>query len=225
MNLAVSAALPPRAGRRGAEAHRLRRAQAVEDLAVGQVASAGPACSPCSRPCRTSRCGAATRGPSGPDWRRAPASIGWAKACRRWRCRSTFSRSTSPHSSMASKWPCEGSVATAPPPVSADEGGELGGAVHQRRGGERRLQAAASVARGDRRQHPLGRPPRAGSQRRRAEEEVAAAAEHEEQVLLAPHHALGHAGGAAGVEDAAGRRRSGPRAPSTRPSRAATMAS
>ena len=107
-------------------------------------------------------------------------------------------------------------VATAPPPVSAIRAVNWAGAVHQRRGGDADLRSLAgspaAIAASTRSAASSGRG------RRRAEEEVAAAAEHEEQVLLAPHHALGHAGGAAGVEDqqivaraAPGRARPGPR--------------
>ncbi len=75
--------------------------------------------------------------------------------------------------------------------VEGDEGGERRGAVHQRRGGE---EDEALAARG----HPLRQFLGAlhGFAGRRAAAEAG-----EEQVLLAPHHALGHAGGAAGVDD------------------------
>ena len=56
-----------------------------------------------------------------------------------------------------------------------------------------------------------------GARRACSSTDVDAAAEREEHVLVAPHHALGHAGGAAGVEDVAVVGRAGPKSRSGEP--------
>ena len=102
-----------------------------------------------------------------------------------------LSRSTSFQNSLASKR-CEGRQAIAPPAVRLPKEVNCDGAVHQGRGGD-----GDGVFRGA---GALGGFVEAVD-RRDPQHGVAAAAQHLEQVVLPPHHALGHAGGAAGVED------------------------
>ncbi len=90
----------------------------------------------------------------------------------------------------ASKWrPVEGDHR--PADGQGGEGVERAGAVHQRAGRQR-----ADAGRRSTTWRTWSRSGSSGSRRCRRR----AVVEHQEQVVVAPHHALGHAGGAAGVE-------------------------
>ena len=194
--------------RRAAQADRLRRAEAVEQDGVWAGGAAGPACSPGSTSTpdeldeqHARQVPAARVGVQRLQHRRGEGQADdddarWPSAAR--------PRPTAPSASNLR----DGSVTTVPPrfmAMSAENwpvpciSGQAGSMIGPQVLGGRCARPARSidVAGGD------------------AQQRVAAGAEHVEQVVLAPHHALGHAGGAAGVEQQQVVAASGPRAPST----------
>ena len=119
-----------------------------------------------------------------------PQRSAWRRRRPRWRALHALRRSIVSSSSSTSRWRSSRRDHRAAW-VRSDVGGEPAGAVHQRAGrqtgtpGPARAATTASGRRHPRRTSRSGRAHGAGGA---------------DEVVLAPHHALGHAGGAAGVE-------------------------